>query len=153
MKTKLLPWVAIGSIVLAAGCGPESAVNKTAVGAVLGGAAGGAAGAQVGEGKGRTAAIIGGTILGALLGSSVGKTMDDVDRRNVQYSLESAPTGRASEWVNPDSGGRYQFTPTRTYQQAGQNCREYTMTSFIDGRPESVNGTACRQSDGSWQTR
>ena len=34
---------------------------------------------------------------------------------------------------------------------ASQECREYTSTTTIDGRPQRVTGTACRQPDGSWR--
>lgn len=30
-------------------------------------------------------------------------------------------------------------------------CREYQATSTIDGRPQPVYGTACRQADGTWR--
>ncbi len=41
---------------------------------------------------------------------------------------------------------------TPIYQRAdGQYCREYNSTARIEGRNQAVYGTACRQSDGSWQ--
>jgi surface antigen len=30
-------------------------------------------------------------------------------------------------------------------------CRDYTHTVFIDGRPQSGKGSACRQSNGTWK--
>lgn len=32
-----------------------------------------------------------------------------------------------------------------------QQCREYTATSVIGGRPQQVVGTACLQADGTWR--
>jgi len=30
-------------------------------------------------------------------------------------------------------------------------CRDFSTTNVIDGRPQEVHGTACRQPDGSWR--
>ncbi len=135
------------SLLLVAGC---QTTNRD-TGAVLGGVMGGLLGAQVGKGKGRTAAIIVGTIAGAYVGGAIGKNMDDNDRYRSQNALENNPSNQTSAWHNPDSGNRYEVTPTRTYDTARGPCREYTTEAEIDGQRETVYGTACRQSDGSWQ--
>ena len=31
------------------------------------------------------------------------------------------------------------------------SCRQYTHTVYIDGRPQTMRGTACRNPDGTWQ--
>jgi surface antigen len=67
-------------------------------------------------------------------------------------ALESAPSGKAVTWTNPDNGHSGTVTPIKTYQTAaGQYCREYTQTVTIDGKPQQSYGTACRQPDGSWK--
>ena len=72
--------------------------------------------------------------------------------KQAQYSLETAPSGQASEWRNPDSGHSGTFTPTRTYQtESGQYCREYTQEIMVGGERHESYGTACRQPDGTWQ--
>ena len=38
------------------------------------------------------------------------------------------------------------------YQRGGTDCRDYTHTIYINGRPETARGTACRQPDGTWRT-
>ncbi|WP_321528648.1 RT0821/Lpp0805 family surface protein [Sedimenticola selenatireducens] len=126
-------------------------LSKRDTGTVLGGIAGGILGNQVGGGSGRTAAIIVGTLAGAYIGGSIGQQMDDNDRYRSQQALESNPINRTSSWRNPDSGNSYQVTPTRTYETASGPCREYTTEAVIDGRTETVYGTACRQPDGTWQ--
>ena len=30
------------------------------------------------------------------------------------------------------------------------DCREFTHTVYIDGRPQAMRGTACRNPDGTW---
>jgi surface antigen len=126
--------------------------NRETLGTVLGAAAGAAAGTQIGSGSGQILATIGGTIIGALVGGNIGRAMDQVDQHCVGQVLERAPNGQSVGWQNPDQGGQYQVTPTRTYQtSSGQYCREYQTRIVIAGKVEDAHGTACRQSDGSWQ--
>ena len=92
----------------------------------------------------------------ALLGGAIGNHLDQKDKelaaRNAQLSLESARTGQASSWRNPDNGNSGTLTPTRTYQSAGgQYCREYQQQITVGGEKQQSYGTACRQPDGSWK--
>jgi len=125
--------------------------------ALLGGAGGAAAGGLIGAAAGGGAAgIIGGVLLGGLLGGAIGNHLDQKDKelaaRNAQLSLESARTGQASGWRNPDTGNSGTLTPTRTYQAAGgQYCREYQQQITVGGEKQQSYGTACRQPDGSWK--
>jgi surface antigen len=41
--------------------------------------------------------------------------------------------------------------PGPAYVQNGRNCRAYTETIYIDGRPQTARGTACRNPDGTWR--
>ena len=69
-----------------------------------------------------------------------------------QSSLETQKTGQTSTWTNPDTGHSGKITPTRTYTSTdGTPCRDFTQTIFVDGEYEEINGTACRQQDGSWK--
>ena len=147
MKRMLASAVAASVLVLA-GC---QEIRNEQVGYGVGGALGGLLGAQVGRGSGQLASTAAGALLGAYLGGNVGRTMDEVDRMKTYRTLEGTPTGQTSSWRNPDTGYRYDVTPTRTYQEGGRPCREYTTDAMIDGRPETVRGTACREPDGSWR--
>lgn len=128
-------------------------VTKESSGAVIGGALGGIGGSQIGQGKGRTAAIIAGTLAGALVGGAIGRTMDQSDHVRTQQTLEQTPTGHTVAWTNPDSGSQYQVTPVKTYNTSTGPCREYSTVAIIDGRKETIYGTACRQPDGSWKSQ
>lgn len=132
--------------------GCENAPTKQQTGAAVGGVLGGVLGSQIGKGNGRTLAIILGTLAGGAAGSYVGGEMDEADRLRQQQALEYTPTNQVTTWVNPDNQQRYEVTPTHTYQNAaGQDCRDYTTTIYVDGRSERANGTACRNAgDGSW---
>jgi surface antigen len=126
--------------------------NRQVVGGLLGAATGGFLGSKIGGGSGQVAAVIGGTILGALVGGNIGRSMDRIDQNCVGQVLERAPTGQPVVWNNPDQGGRYQVTATRTFEASGgQYCREYQTKIIIDGREQNGFGTACRQPDGSWK--
>jgi surface antigen len=76
--------------------------------------------------------------------------MNEQDRAQAGLALETTPIRQVSTWENPDTGHSYSITPTRTYQQDSQPCRDYTTEAVIDGQKETVSGTACRQPDGTW---
>jgi len=121
-------------------------------GTILGAIFGAATGTQVGKGRGRTVAILGGAVLGAVLGGEIGRSMEKSDRARTQRVLETTPTGQSTIWQNPDTGSRYKVVPTNTYKTDGNvDCRDFTTWAVIDGYEEEVQGTACRQSDGSWK--
>lgn len=133
---------------ISAGC---TQVNNEGVGTVTGGIVGGLIGSQFGSGSGKVLAAGGGALLGAFLGNSIGKTMDKVDRMEMQRALETAPTGRPVTWTNPDNGNRYSVKTTRTYYAKEQPCREYITHASIGGKNQQIYGRACRQADGSWK--
>jgi surface antigen len=129
----------------------SSPPSKEDIGMVSGAILGGVLGHQVGNGSGKTVATIGGAALGAFIGSGIGRNMDRDDQRKVTQTLETSPDNRAITWRNPNTGQSYSVTPTRTYESASGPCRDFNTTAMIDGREEVVQGTACRQPDGSWK--
>jgi surface antigen len=133
---------------LLGGC---ATMNNEGVGTISGGVIGGLLGSQFGGGSGKVAAAAGGALVGAFLGGQIGKSMDKLDRMQMQQALETAPTGRSVAWSNPDTGNRYTVQPTRTYYHERLPCREYTTRAWIDGQSEVIRGSACRQPDGSWR--
>ena len=126
-------------------------INNEGVGSLTGGVVGGLIGSQFGGGSGKVAAAAGGALLGAYLGGNIGRTMDRLDRLEMQRALETAPTGRVITWRNPDSGNSYTVRTTRTYYTNQQPCREYTTRAIIGGKTQEIYGRACRQADGSWR--
>lgn len=131
-----------------AGC---ASVNNEGIGTLTGGAIGGLVGSQFGGGSGRVAAAAGGALLGAYLGGNIGRTMDKVDRMQMQQALETAPVGHPVSWKNPDNGNSYTVKPTKTYYTNNQPCREYTTHALIGGKSQEIYGKACRRTDGSWE--
>lgn len=136
------------------GCGPEGP-SKADTGLVVGAVAGGIIGNQVGKGSGNVLATAAGAVIGGIVGSEIGRSMDEQDRRLAReaefYALEDGPSGQPRRWRNPDNGRYGDVVPSRPYQRSGRDCRDYTHTVYIDGRRETMRGTACRNSDGTWR--
>jgi len=138
------------TLLVLAGCG-SNPPSKENVGMVSGAVIGGVLGNQVGHGAGRAIATIGGAALGGFVGNRIGRNMDEEDQRKASQALEASPDNRASTWKNPNTGQSYSVTPKRTYEGASGPCRDFESTTDIDGRKETVHGTACRQEDGTWK--
>ena len=132
------------------GTGPRENTG-TLVGALTGAAVGSTIGGSPGA---RVAASVGGAAIGGLIGNRIGAALDDEDRRRAYAAqvaaLENGPSGRPVTWRNPDSGRYGTIVPGAAYDRGGAQCRPFTHTIYIDGRPESARGTACRNPDGSW---
>lgn len=129
--------------------------TKQTIGTGAGAVLGGLAGSQVGGGSGRLIAVGAGTLLGAFLGSEVGSSLDKADQLYAERATtraHSAPIGESVSWNNPESGNRGVITPVRDGESSnGRYCREYKQTIFVDGRQETAYGTACENTDGSWE--
>ena len=143
-------WVAACAGTAETGQGPRENTG-TLVGAV----AGGLIGSQFGGGTGeRIAAGLAGAAIGGLIGNRIGAGMDDDDKRRAyaaqMQALESGRSGVAVAWKNPDSGRYGSVVPGPAYQSNGLQCRPYTHTIYIDGRPQVARGNACRNPDGTW---
>jgi surface antigen len=131
---------------------------KATMGTVLGGAGGGLLGAAIGEDASGDRGLVYtavGTLLGAMIGNSIGSSLDSVDQdyagSAASNALEYNRSGTPAEWRNPDSGNYGYTTPVRTYQSNGYDCRDFETTIYVDGRPETARGSACRQGDGTWR--
>jgi surface antigen len=153
---KIAAITAIGLALSACAGDPESGRGpKENTGTLLGGLAGAAIGSQFGGGTGGhiAGALIGATA-GALIGNRIGASLDDEDKRRAyaaeMEALERGPSGAPVGWRNPDSGRYGSVIPGPAYVQSGRNCRAYTETIYIDGRPQTARGTACRNPDGTW---
>ena len=145
--------VAVIPLVLTA-CG-QGGLTKQDAGIGIGALAGGVVGNQFGKGDGKVLATALGAVVGGIVGSEIGKSLDDNDRRLAQEaefaSLERGQSGVGQPWRNPDSGHYGMVVPGKPYKRAEQDCRDYTHTIYIDGKPQTMRGTACRNPDGTWR--
>ena len=134
------------------GMGPGPKENT---GTLLGALGGAAIGSQFGgDAGGHVAGALIGAGVGALIGNRIGASLDEQDKRLAyeaeMNALERGPSGAPVSWRNPDSGRYGSVVPGPAYSHRGRNCRAYTETIYIDGRPQTARGTACRNPDGSW---
>lgn len=149
---KLTFAVILASSLVLTGCGPEA--NKADTGLAVGAIAGGIIGTAVGRGNGRIAGAIVGTVAGGIIGSELGRSMDREDQRLAYEAeldaLERGEDDRVVVWRNPRNGRYGEVVPARRYSRGPSVCRDYIHKVYIDGRPQSVRGTACRNPDGTW---
>jgi surface antigen len=137
---------------------PETGTGpRENTGTLVGAVAGGLIGSQFGGGTGeRIAAGLAGAALGGLIGNRIGAGLDDEDKRRAyaaqMQALESGRSGTAVGWKNPDSGRYGSIVPGPAYDSNGLQCRQYTHTIYIDGRPQTAKGNACRNPDGTWSS-
>ena len=151
--------VAIVGLTLTACAGSPDGMGpgpKENTGTLLGAGTGALLGAAVagnGTGNRLNGAAIGG-LLGGLIGNRIGAALDDEDRQRAydaqMDALERGQPGAPVSWKNPDSGRYGTVVPGPTNMENGRNCRSYTHTIYIDSRPQTARGTACRNADGSW---
>ncbi len=152
---RAIPVVALAAVLMiASGCGPDASKQDT--GLVVGAVAGGLVGNSVGRGHGRGAATIVGAVVGGIVGSELGRSMDRQDRLLAQQAeleaFERGQSGVGVTWRNPDNGRYGDIVPGPGYRRGLVDCRDYTHSVYIDGRPQVMRGTACRNRDGTWSS-
>ncbi|MFK4824079.1 hypothetical protein ACI0FM_04675 [Paenochrobactrum sp. BZR 588] len=88
-----------------------------------------------------------------LLGSNALKLAGE-DRRKAleaEYrALEYSAAGKAVQWKASFASASGEVVAAQAYQVGSQNCRQYTHSFNMDGVPQTVRGTACRNPNGSW---
>jgi len=120
-------------------------------GALTGAVAGGIVGSALGNGN--IGAVAAGAVVGGLIGNEIGAGLDAQDRRMAMAAetraLEYGRPGTPVQWRGRRGYG--DVVVGSYYRVNDYNCRDYTHTIYIDGRPEVARGTACKQPDGSWR--
>lgn len=109
---------------------------------------------MTGTGPKENTGTIAGAAIGGVIGNRIGAGMDEDDKRRAyaaqMKALDTGLSGSAVPWRNPDSGRYGNVMPGPAYQSNGQQCRQYTHTIYIDGKPQVARGSACRNADGTW---
>jgi surface antigen len=142
------------ALVALASLGLAACETKQEGGTVVGAIAGGIIGNQFGKGSGKVAATLAGAVIGGIVGNDIGKRLDERDRqlaREAEYDAwESSPPRRPVRWRNPDNGHYGEIVAEDYYERRGARCRDFVHRVWIDGRPQQMRGTACRNPDGTW---
>jgi surface antigen len=138
------------AVLILAGCSGDPG-PRTGAGVGLGALTGGLIGAAAGRGVG---GVVAGAVIGGLVGGAIGNALDEEDRRRAYAAemdaLESGGPGAPVAWRGPHGAyGTVIAGPAYPYQSY-ERCREYTHTIYIQGRPQTARGVACRQPDGTW---
>jgi surface antigen len=154
MHITKLAMVALTGVSLA-GCAGDPNHPREGAGTAIGAVTGAVIGSQFGGGPGeRLAAGVAGAAIGGLIGNRIGASLDEEDRRRAYAAemdaLERSPSGAPVGWRNPDSGRYGNVVSGPAYDTRGSKCRDFTHTIYIDGRPQTERGTACRNPDGTW---
>lgn len=141
-------------VIAACSGGSDTRLNNADLGTGAGMVLGGVVGSQFGKGSGRIVGTMAGVVAGGIVGNSIGRRLDERDRilaQEAEYdALERGEAGRPRRWSNPDNRHYGEIVPMAPYQRAGLDCRDYVHTVYIDSRPETLRGTACRNRDGTW---
>jgi len=91
--------------------------------------------------------------IGGMFGAA-GAGLDDDDKQRAYaaqvQALESGGPGAPVAWKNSDSGHYGSIVPGPSVDRGGNKCRQYTHTIYIDGKPSTARGTACRSANGRW---
>jgi len=89
--------------------------------------------------------------LRSFLGRRIGREVYLIDELKTAEALESSCDGHATTWRNTDTGQRYSVTPTQTYRWQSGQCRDFTTITENQDGEHAIQGTACRQPDGTWK--
>ncbi|MFO1114726.1 MAG: glycine zipper domain-containing protein [Beijerinckiaceae bacterium] len=142
----------VGAVALSlAGCASGS---REAGGTVIGAGTGALAGGLIGGAVGGTGGTIVGAVTGAALGGVVGNAIGrDLDQRDQEAAYDAQAAAWESGQRKPWRGARaYGYVePGTEYVDSRGTCRNYTHRIYIDGRPQSAQGVACRGPDGVWR--
>ena len=156
-NVSLFQLVAAGcAAALLVACSNDPYAAKQDQGAVAGAIAGGTLGALFGGHRAgdRLAGAAIGAVAGGLLGSAIGASLDEQDRQRAyaaeMAALETGAPGAPVGWRSEHTAYYGTVVPGPYYYSEGLRCRAYTHTVYIDGRPQAMRGTACRNPDGSW---
>ena len=144
----------LAALVAVASLGLAACETKQDGGTVVGAIAGGIIGNQFGRGSGKVAATVAGAVVGGIVCNEIGRKLDDRDRvlaREAEYDAwERGPSRRPVTWRNPDNGHYGEIVAEDYYERRGARCRDFVHRVWIDGRPQQMRGTACRNGDGTW---
>ena len=144
--------VALAATLVVPACGPD--VSRQDSGTVVGAIAGGVLGNQFGKGGGKVVGTLAGAVVGGIVGNEIGRSLDQRDRelaRQAEFDAwERGPPRQPIRWRNPDNGRYGEVIAEDYYDRGGYQCRNFVHRVWIDGRPQAMRGTACRNPDGTW---
>lgn len=70
----------------------------------------------------------------------------EAEYQALEYSHNRTPVS----WKGSSNLSAGEVVAATPYQVGSQNCRQYAHSYTINGAPQTVKGTACRNANGSW---
>ena len=124
-------------------------------GVIAGALIGGLIGNSVASGGARGGATVAGVIVGGALGAAMTRNLNCEDRSYAYKAYyDGFNSGRPNStyrWRNPNNGHYGNFRVVSYINDPdGFRCANYSQEIFIQGRPQTNAGRACRQPDGTW---
>jgi surface antigen len=153
---KTLAAVLAAALVCGCAASPYSPTPQQDSGVATGAIAGGILGALLGgRGTGnKVAGAVVGAAAGGIIGGAVGASLDERDRQMAyaaqMQALETGQPGAPVAWRSEHTAYYGNIVPGPYYYSGALRCRQYSHTIFVNGQPQTVRGTACRNPDGSW---
>src|SRR6476620_12585564 len=130
--------------------------QKNAGSVVAGAVVGGLVGNLFGGGTGKVLMTAAGAVAGGFIGNHLYKKHADseYEKDAAQRALNDAPSGQTVRWSDPRTRESGYFRPVRTHRMAdGRLCRDFERGLTVGGEEvDRTTGTACKQSDGQWDT-
>ena len=65
------------------------------------------------------------------------------------YALNSGAIGNQYNWRTDRAEGY--IIPTYEFKRYDEYCRNFTQVVKIDGKSQTIHGSACKQVDGTWR--
>lgn len=133
-------------------CSSNTHKDNIVLGTVGGAIVGGGVGSLVGGGVGQAIAIGVGIVGGALIGGYIGDHMDSSDNVKMNSAMDNS-TNKTTTWTNEKTGYTYTARPTSNNRAlyGYKTCRQFETIATIEGKSQTITGTACRQSNGTWK--
>jgi len=123
---------------------------------VAGVVVGGLVGSAFGGGTGKVLMTAAGAVAGGFIGNHLYKKHADseYEKDAAQRALNDAPSGQTVSWSDPRTRESGYFRPVKTHRTSdGRLCRDFERGLTVGGEEvDRTTGTACKQSDGQWDT-
>jgi len=151
--------LAIGLALALAACAsdPGTRTTQKQTGSVVAGAVvGGLVGNMFGGGTGKVLTTAAGAVAGGFVGNHLFKKHADseYEKDAAQRALNNAASGQKVSWSDPKTNESGYFVPLNTKQMSdGRLCRDFRRGLSVGGQEvDETTGTACKNSNGEWDT-
>ena len=154
---KRLIVVCLALTLAACATGPGARDTQQHAGATVAGVVvGGLVGSAFGGGTGKVLMTAAGAVAGGFIGDRLYKKHADseYEKDAAQRALNNAASGQRVTWSDSRTNESGYFIPLNTKQMSdGRVCRDFRRGLTLGGQAvDETTGTACKQSNGQWDT-